>query len=192
MKRFLSLILALILIVASLSSCSLPHFGFGGGDDNGGDKNNDSPAEEIYITRAEWAELLCLYFGIDTCTTEQPYFVDVVSTHPLFACVQACVEWEIFDLDKSKFNPNEYATIEFVVESAINASEIKCENKLAYAAECGIISSATDNIAKTKATFKLAYNCAIWAVELYQSREFIEYENVVLNSSVIARTFPSP
>lgn len=182
MKRVLSLLLAVTLLVSTLTSCSLQHFSFG--EDNKGNIDGDNTTDEGYITRIEWAEILGVYFGMDTCLNAEPYFTDVHTSNPAFAYVQSCVEWEVFSVDNGMFKPDEYATVEFVVRSAVIASE-KVEDTekdpLTYAVECGIVEADVSSYA----TSDYALSVVEWAYSLYVDRQFAEYENIKLNDEII-------
>lgn len=185
MKRFLSLILGVALILSIFSGCSFQHFSF----DNGNLQDNETtPKEDVkndeYITRIEWAEVLGGWFGMDTCLSDEPYFADVPSSNPAFAYVQSCVEWEVFSLTNSEFHPEEFATIEFVVSSAVMASEAIADDSadpLTFATNCGVVQGDTT----AYATREYAAKTAEWAYSLYAKKEFVEYENIEFNEALV-------
>lgn len=185
MKRILSLLFAVVLILTTLTSCSLQHFSFESDTSgvNGNDSNVDADGGE-YITKAEWAEMLGTYFGMDSCMNSEPYYTDVSSSNPAFPYVQSCVEWEVFGLDQKEFRPNDYATVEFVVESAVIASEILGDNNtdaFEYASQHDVVEAdRTAYVTKSYAAL-----IAQWAYNLYADKEFVEYENVAFQDTII-------
>lgn len=200
MKRIVSFLLATVMLVTTLASCSMQNFSFGGGeasettigtsnanDGDGGSSGDDNTQDESYISRIEWIEMLGMYFGMDSCMSADPYFVDVSSSNPRFAYLQSCVEWEIVPTGEEKFQPDEYATVDFVVRSAVIASETTQgtdKDPLEYATECGII----DGDVSSYATFGYALRVVEWACSEYKNREFVEYENIKMNEAV--KTMP--
>ena len=176
MKRFIALLLSIIMMFSCLTACSLNHFSF----------DHDAEGNE-YITKAEWAEVLGSYFGMDSCLSDKSYYSDVSSSNPSFAYIQSCVEWEVFPTNEKNFKPDDYATIEFVVDTAVKASEVKLHsdiNELEYASKNGI---STKN-KKTFATKIYAVSVAEWAYKEYENLEFVEYENVEIKDDLVNLT----
>lgn len=176
MKRFIALLLSIIMVFSCLTACSSKHFSF----------DHDSEGNE-YITKAEWAEILGTYFGMDSCLSDKSYYSDISSSNPSFAFIQSCVEWEVFSTNEKKFKPDDYATIEFVVDTAVKASEVKLKSGtsgLDYAAQNGI--STKDK--KSYATKKYALSVIEWAYKEYENLEFVEYENVEFKEDIIDLT----
>lgn len=170
MKKITAIIIVLCMMASTLTSCSSKHFSFEQ------DKSNNE-----YITKSEWAEMLGTYFGMDSCLDINPYFKDVLPENPSFAYIQSCVEWEVFDKSEELFKPEEYATIGFVVESAIKASEVDYEN----IADEDKPYNVNDRKSNSYATREYSLGVLEWAYKLYTNREFKEYENVKYKENVI-------
>ena len=178
MKRICCFVLATVMVMLCISSCSNKHFSF-----EQESHENDLPDND-YITRAEWAEVIGTFFGMDSCLSDESYFTDVTPSNASFAYIQACTEWEIFEVSSGNFNPNDIANVGFVIESAIKAAEIdysKYDTILDYAQHEGILSEKADS----KATKQFACKVAEWALNKYQSKEFVPYENVKYKDTII-------
>lgn len=172
MKRFIALLLSIV-FMTSMFACNYNHFSF----DHDADGNK-------YITKGEWAEILGTYFGMDSCLSDTPYFSDVTAANAIFPYVQSCTEWEIFDNSGDKFNPNDYATVEFIVDSAVKASEADYST---YSTTLEYAKSENIEIGKSSSyvTIPDAIQVVEWAFEVYENKEFTEYENVKYNDEII-------
>lgn len=197
MKRTIAVLLIFILLFSTVS-CDAKHFSFNkesnsenntnnGGTDSGAQNSNDNINDnlnmDVYITRGEWAVLLGTYFGMDSCLDIRPYYDDVTSDNAVFPYVQSCTEWEVFD-KRDSFKPDEYATVEFIVDSAVKASEAdysSFSSTLEYAKSKSINVENADSYA----TPDYAKQVIAWAVDSYSSKPFVEYENVEFNDNVI-------
>ena len=103
-KRFISLLLALTLIVTMLAGCSSLNL-----------KNVDN-----ILNKGEWVEYLGRSFGLESEEKSGPYFSDISKDNELFSIVQACVEWDI--LKKSDtFNSKDKITREFAFATLVRA-----------------------------------------------------------------------
>ena len=176
MKRIIALLLAMALMIGTFSSCAGGHFSFD-------DENANSDA---YITRGEWATLLGQYFGMDSSLSSEPYFADVQSSSSCFSYVQSCVEWEVFPLEDN-FAPNDPALVDFVISSAVKAAEADTsafEDAVDFAWSNNLPLS-TDKMAEdAKVTVAEAQAILAWALDLFDKREFKEYENIQIKEEV--------
>ena len=172
MKRVIALILSFLMLITSFSGCA----------------NLTTIDTDDFMTKGAWVQLLATYFGMDDYQNEEPYYSDIKSDDDIFAYVQSCVEWGVLSPDESKLNPNKFITKEYMIETAVKAADFSCDDEIELAVEYGLISNSKNSTIKDYASVQDAYNCVLWAVELYQNREFVEYENVVINSDVIDAT----
>ncbi len=180
MKRLIAFILVLATMLLTMSACIEGHFSF--------DRNSE---DDKYITRGEWAKTLGTYFGMDSCISDEPYFSDVTAENAFFAYVQSCTEWEIFDTSEKNFKPNEYATVSFIVETAVKASEID-QSGFSSAFEYAESEKIVEGKATDRATHEYAAKVADWAIKKYQNRAFKEYENIQLKDNVVVMADKTP
>ena len=179
MKRVVVLLLVSISLLCT--SCGLSHFSFD--QDKHTDVSDTTDNGDEYITRGEWAEMLGGYFGMDSCLNDQPYYTDVTADNQLFPYIQACTEWEVFDQNEKNFKPDEFATVDFIIDSAVKASEADYSSfpsALAYAKSINLNPEQEDS----NATRIYANQIAEWALETYQNRSFTEYENIKYKTDV--------
>ncbi len=80
-------------------------------------KRNSAPDENA-VTRYEWIEMLTEQMGLQECTTETPYFTDVVSDNPYFACIQSAAEQDIIE-SGTAFDGEDFATGKFIALTAM-------------------------------------------------------------------------
>lgn len=80
-------------------------------------KRNSAPDENT-VTRYEWIEMLTEQMGLQECTTETPYFTDVVSDNPYFACIQSAAEQDIIE-SSTAFDGEDSATGKFIALTAM-------------------------------------------------------------------------
>lgn len=106
MKRFIALLLALIMIVGTFTSCADSNFRF---------------ADDIMVTRGKWVEALADSFGLTMYQQSEPYFSDISAEHPLFMYAQSAREWEVLDADMESLRPDDSASLEFVISTAVYA-----------------------------------------------------------------------
>jgi len=176
MKRIIALVLAMTLMIGAFSSCAGGHFSFD-------DENANSDA---YITRGDWATLLGQQFGMDSSLSSEPYYKDVQPSSSCFSYVQSCVEWEVFSLEDT-FAPDEPALVDFVIASAVKAAEADTsayEDAVDFAWSNNLPLS-TDKMAEdTKVTLAEANAILGWALDLFDNREFKEYENIQIKDEV--------
>ncbi len=182
-KRLISYILSLTLVLSSV----LGTVGCG---------------ESVHIlTRGEWINVLASMYGMNTCYDSTPIYTDVKETDPYFNQIQACAEWGIIE-KKEKFLPNERATVEFAIITAVKSIGLeKIERSVGgrkLASEGDILTyfeENSENKYSTKSALyaDVAYNVLIdtrvisnnMIMEQYQSVEY--KENVyVLDEEMIS------
>lgn len=176
MKRIISIVLTITMAISIFASCGLEHFTF--------EQGETEKEENQYVTRAEWAEILGIYFGMDTCLSTEPYFADVLPSDAAFAYVQSCTEWEVFGRDDSNFNPEKEATVGFIVETAVKASEVdysEYESPLLYAKLNGLEEKPSGDFV----TMDYAMKVADWALQQYENKPFEEYQNIEYKENII-------
>ncbi len=74
---------------------------------------------ETFYTVSEWLMKLCDQAGITEYTQEKPYFLNIPEEDPLFACVQAAVEWDVLDTAYA-VEPGAILTKEFAAYTLMN------------------------------------------------------------------------
>lgn len=171
MKRFIAILLV-IATLFSMSSC-LASCG----------------STAVYLTRGEWIMELADRFGMDGSIAESDYFSDVNETSPYYNYVQSCADWEIVSNQESdKFKPDEDATVEFALETAIIASEVDIgeQSVVDYAIANGIIKDAGFMSVRGRLTPEIAQQIIDWTQNLYlngvlEPREIVEYNPEVQN-----------
>lgn len=189
MKRLLSLILAAVLLLSTLSSCSLPHFSFGNGKNNG-EETVDTNGENG-ITKIEWAEMLAVSFGMDECVSTEPYFTDIQATNLAFTYIQSCVEWNVFSDSEKAFNPNELVSLGYVASTAVYAigadittyeGETREDKALTFAIANNLVPGNLDY--SRNATKEECRSILSTAKFLYLTQEVTPIDNVVINEDV--------
>ncbi len=106
MKRFIALLLALIMIVGTFTSCADSNFRF----------END-----IEVSRGKWLKEMSESFGFTMYQQTEPYFSDIDKNHELFMYAQSAYEWEVVDTVGASFRPDDVASLEFVILTAVYA-----------------------------------------------------------------------
>lgn len=138
MKQVMKKIIAVVLIAAMTSSfCSCG-------------KNTNKK----YVTRAEWVSAIGQMFGMSQHLDDTPHFKDVSRDSELYNYVQACYEWGVISTDSDKFNPDDVATLGFVVSSAVmlieNGNLESNDVIIDKAIEYGLLSLKDDNDKKLR------------------------------------------
>lgn len=82
--------------------------------------DNNAIGEEP-ITRGEWIRQLTNTMGYDKTNDADAYFSDVPIGSDIYENVQIAVAYRLLDLDSSTFNPDDYATREFVAVTSARA-----------------------------------------------------------------------
>ncbi len=116
MKKWVSLLLVLSMLLGILSSCAKSD------DEELGFLSNLENVE--MLTREDWVVLLGQTFGMDQYMGEASYFSDVSQTSSLYPYAQSCYEWELFVYESSQLCPDELASREFVAVTALLATGI--------------------------------------------------------------------
>ena len=96
-KRFISILLIIVTLlttVMSLGGCST--------------QNNTS------LSIGQWLTMVDEAFGMQSYTSEEPYFLNVKSDNPYFAAVQIAAEWDVIDKNKS-IDVNEPSHLRIVI-----------------------------------------------------------------------------
>lgn len=141
------------------------------------------------ITRGEWIEQLGQKMGLDEYQSKTNYFKDIKEDNEIYPYVQACVEWDILDEEESPFFYEDFrATKGFISETIIRASTILDNEK---ATEDDILDCAIENdVVNSKSDVndsvqrKDVEQYLDKAFDLYSNKEFVEYNNVVVNDDV--------
>ena len=186
-KRLLSfwLILALLLgLAGTLCGC---------GDNSAKEAEDEIGEEEKKLTRGEWIIGLGSTFGMNDFETENPFFEDVKEDEELFPFVQSCAEWGVFSETGGNFQPEKEATREFAVQTAVIAAEAVAGTEgediykqcISYGLEQGILESQEEDYLQETLDYQEAQSILDWALEQYNNREFVEYENVELQEDVV-------
>ncbi len=108
MKRFVALILSIALLMSSvftLSGCS----------------------ERSNLTMGTWLSYIAEYFGMESYTSEEPYFEKVNKDNEFFGCFQLAAEWGIVAPDDG-ISPSDVVTWEDALLSLVNAGEFLNED----------------------------------------------------------------
>ncbi len=165
MKRFISVLLVIATLVSMMSCLA----GCG--------------KTEEYITRGEWITALGERFGMDSTISEKDYFTDVNEAVPCYAYVQSCGDWGVLsNAESTSFKPDEDATVEFALETAILASEVDTgeQSVVDYAIANGIIKDAGFMSVRGRLTPEVAEQIITWTQDLYingvvEPRAEVEY-----------------
>lgn len=149
--------------------------------------NEDGFAEEDYLTRAEFCNVICRLFNFSVVTGESNVpFRDIDDTHPYFYEVSLLYNRGIIKgLSKYQFAPNRYITKDEAATIAVTAlgfaEIVKSENSsmLAKANELGIFDgiSLTENNVSEDMVKKLMYNILFAPIaKVASSGKGISYE----------------
>lgn len=176
MKRFIALLLSLLILLGSLTGCADGHFRF---------KNDTS------LTRGQWIEKLAATFGLDEYEKKEPYFSDVASSDAIFTSVQSCYEWDILRDVSRKLKKNNGASLEFVITTAVYATgadisayegKNDVEKALNFASKNDIAPSGL-NYSKW-ATGEQCQSILSAAQFVYLNQEITPIDKVVINEGV--------
>lgn len=186
-KRMMSLCMVFVMIIGISSS----FVGCGLKETAG---NNED--ENMVLTNAQWITGLASTFGLTEYQSNEPVFEDITSDSEIFAYIQACAEWDIFENVGGKFNPDEPVTREFAVKTAVVAAEVLektednniYEQSIEYALSSGLIERNLQSYLQECITIEEGQKILDWALEQFQNREFVEYENVIFQEEVLDLT----
>lgn len=190
MKRILSLLLAVILLVSTLTSCSLQHFTF----DNGGDSETgeNGITNDGTLTVGQWLMMINDAFGMQSYISNTPYFENVPTSNPYFQTVQIAAEWDVVDCDEP-LDINTVLVWETALVTLVNAGgfvteESNIEDKICFAIEKfdSTINKKwmSDSIQYQQAVVLLATAQEKWANKRYEDN----IENVSYNDNVVDLT----
>lgn len=185
-KRIISTCMALLLLAGFAANAAC------GTENTSGSVYETERSEEI-LTREQWIIGLGSVFGMNEYVTEEPFFTDVESTEEVYPFLQSCAEWGIFKETGTDFEPDHAVTREYAVQTAVMAAEVLnditddsiYEECISYALGQGIINSDKEDYLEETLTYAQGQEILDWALEQYQNREFVEYEDVVLQEDVI-------
>ncbi len=110
-------------------------------------KNESGDLSDGKLTRAEYVGLLGDSFGFDFYITEDSLFSDVSTSNEYYAAIQSAAEWEAIDAG-GRFNPDDVATLQFAIESAVRAIDVnKIEKSGANINKDDLVGFYVNNIA---------------------------------------------
>lgn len=167
MKRLIPILLVIATLVGIFSGC----------------KPNNK-----YLTRSEWIVELASCLGMDSSSTEESYFADVHQEDESYPYIQSCADWGVLPAEEEEFLPNQTATVEFALETAILASGINIGDTscVDYALEEGIIKNRGFLSVRGRLTESVAGQIIDWSRDLYLNGEFenrsiVEYKEDVID-----------
>ncbi|MCM1217687.1 MAG: hypothetical protein NC548_24610 [Lachnospiraceae bacterium] len=134
-KRMLPFIAVLTLLLMVMCGC-------GSGDD---------PADSG-LSKSEWTGRLGDKFGYNAYESSQDFYTDVNAENEYYDEIQACAEWMILP-EKGAFHPDEKATWQYAIETAVRAIGIDKLNKSDVAVEVSednLIDFFTSEIARVE------------------------------------------
>ncbi len=154
--------------------------------------------EERYVTRGEWIATLASSFGMTETESTTPYFSDIKEESAVFTYVQASCDWGILPSDSKKFKEEDYATLEFVVTTAVLAiggiqpvhpreeRDAFAEELFQYAADHKIIEKLdyTRKLAKRRITLPEAMAIIDNAKSVWLNPQYEEKEQYTFNEGV--------
>ena len=186
MKRFLSMFLALILLLSTLASCSISSL-----------KDDSVAGEDNKLTIGQWLTMVNDAFGMQSYTEETPYFKNVGTNNQYFTAVQIAAEWEVIDRNKS-IDVNKSLNWETALVTLVNAGnfiDVSSNNsdKIKYAIDNFDNSIKNDwmnkNISMEKAVTLLAIAQEKWANQTYDKNiEKVKYKENVEDLIDIVKT----
>lgn len=183
MKRFLSMFLALILLLSTLASCSISSL-----------KDDSVAGEDNKLTIGQWLTMVNDAFGMQSYTEETPYFKNVGTSNQYFTAVQIAAEWEVIDRNKS-IDVNKSLNWETALVTLVNAGnfiDVSSNNadKIKYAIDNFDNSIKNDwmnkNISMEKAITLLSIAQEKWANKTYDKN--VEELNYIDNVEDLSET----
>lgn len=100
-KKAISILLTIVMLLSSfatLSACS---------------------PQQTTMTVGEWLGMVNNAFGMESYTSDEPYFKNVNQNDPYFGAVQIAAEWDVIDVN-SDFDPNETLTWKVALITLVN------------------------------------------------------------------------
>lgn len=156
--------------------------------------NNTETSQLTGITKAEWITGLALTFGLTDYKESNPYFTDVDSSSEIFAYVQSCAEWGLFEETGGDFNAKSVATREFIIGSAVIAAESlkptgenqypTYEECISYAVTENLLTNSEEEYLAAGVEMEEAQRILDWAQDTYINEEIEAYENIVYQDNV--------
>ena len=136
-----------------------------------------------YVSRGEWITALAERFGMDSTVSETDYFTDVDESVSCYPYVQSCGDWGVLSNSEStQFKPENDATVEFALETAILAAEVDIgeQSVIDYALSQGIIKDTGFLSVRGRLTPETAQSIIDWTQNLYingtvEPRAIVEY-----------------
>lgn len=136
-----------------------------------------------YVSRGDWIIALAERFGMDSTVSETDYFTDVDESVPCYPYVQSCGDWGVLsNAESAQFKPEDDATVEFALETAILASEVDIgeQSVIDYALSQGIIKDKGFMSVRGRLTLETAQSIIDWTQNLYingtvEPRAVVEY-----------------
>ena len=153
-----------------------------------------------YVSRGEWITALAERFGMDSTVSETDYFTDVDESVSCYPYVQSCGDWGVLsNSDSTQFKPENDATVEFALETAILAAEVDIgeQSVIDYALSQGIIKDTGFLSVRGRLTPETAQSIIDWTQNLYingtvEPRAIVEYspnlKNFVYSGEQITAT----
>lgn len=186
-KRIVSICMVLVLFLGTCSSLS-------GCTNQDKTTNNTENTPMTGITKAEWITGLASTFGLTDYKETNPYFSDVDASSEIFAYVQSCAEWGLFEETGGTFDADTVATREFIIASAVIAAESlkpTGENQYPTYEEC-ITYAVTENLLSNSDAEYLAAGVEMeeaqsilnWAQDTYMYQDLELHENIVFKETV--------
>lgn len=126
LRRIVALCLVTVMVFLNIIGC------------NDGEKNvatNNAPM----ITRAQWAKMLGMGFGMNDSQAEEPHYSDVTKESEIYPYVQSAYEWKVLSTNTDKFKPNDIATLGFVISSSVLAAELDYQEFVSEYGENGAL-----------------------------------------------------
>lgn len=169
LKRIISILLVVVLMITTFSACSSFNL-----------KSMDN-----ILTKGEWIENVCNYFGLEQTTNSDSFFKDVTVNDEIYPFVQAAAKWGVIDTS-GNFEADEKITKEYACATAVRAigSEVTGLDKntsdteaAKYAAKVGIAESSSWSYMHKGITQSEAEILLNNAAGVYTQRQFEEYDN---------------
>lgn len=177
LKRIISILLVVALMITTFSACSSFNL-----------KNMDN-----ILTKGEWIDILGNHFGYENENDTEAYFSDVSKDDDYFRNVQACVEWGVIKAS-DKFNPDVNITKEYAFATAVRAigNEITgldddVSDKVAAkkAKDLGLAESQSWTYMHSGVTAEEAEEIGKKAAVLFCGREIVNHDNTTYQEDVI-------
>lgn len=183
MKRFIALLLVIVTVFLTVTSCSLPNFSF---DESG-----------TTVTIGQWLTMVNDAFGMQSYLEEKPYFKNISSDNPYFETVQIATEWDIVN-PKEPLDVSKKLTWEKALITLVNAGNFipigsDDKDKINYGLNNFEQLIRRDwlnkNIDYSNAVFLMAVAHKKWVNKRYdQNIEHISYKENVVDLSDIVKT----